>query len=157
MGISCFFQSAADKSDIVGGTAAAAGLADDDSNPVCIVFSGQDSLHDLAYHHQGWIAGIVIYILQSHVYCLLVIIGQYLDVVAGSLEGRLQKLKMDRRHLRAENGVILTHLFGKGNLLYSGGVELPFFAPLFSDADGSQKRADPDPCSAQVVDLINLQ
>ena len=82
--------------DVVGSPAAAAGLADDDRDLVGVVLPGQDGFHDLAHYHQGGIAGVVVYIFQSHVHCLLVVIWQHLHVVAGGVEGRLQKLKVDR-------------------------------------------------------------
>ena len=59
----CTFQGSADKADIVGGTAAAAGLAHEHGRLVEVIFSGQQSLHDLSHDDQGRIAGIIVYIL----------------------------------------------------------------------------------------------
>ena len=56
------FQRPADKSDIIGCTASAAGLGNDHGQTVGVIISGQDGLHDLAHHHQGGVACIVVYI-----------------------------------------------------------------------------------------------
>ena len=98
--IARFLQGPADEADVVGGPAAAAGLADDDGDLVRVVLAGQDGLHDLAHHHQRRIAGVVVHVLQPHIHGLLVVVGQHLHVVAGGVEGGLQQLEVDGRHLR---------------------------------------------------------
>ena len=96
MSVSGFFQRAADESDVVGCAAAAAGLADNDCQVVCVIISGQDSVHDLSDNNEGRIACIVVYIFQAHVNCLFVVVRKHFDLVSGSFEGRLQKLKVNR-------------------------------------------------------------
>lgn len=111
-----FLRSAADESDVVGSTASTAGLTDDHSDFICIIFTGKNRFHDLTDYHQRWIAGIIVYIFQAYVYSLFVVIRQYLKVISGCVECRLQKLEMDGRHLWAENCIILTHFFGEYDL-----------------------------------------
>ena len=53
-------QGAADKADVIGGTAAAACLAHKYGSFIEIIFSGEQSFHDLAYYDQRRIAGIII-------------------------------------------------------------------------------------------------
>ena len=78
-------------------------------------------------------------------------------MVAGSIEGRLQKLKMDRRHLGAQNGILLTHFFCERHFLNGSRTNLPCFFFLFPHPNGGEKGAYPDPGRAQVVYLVNFQ
>ena len=64
---------------------------------------------------------------------------------------------MEWRHLRAENGVLLTHLLGKGYLLNGSRLDVPFFILCLFCTDSSDQGTDTDPCRTQVVDLIDLQ
>ena len=64
---------------------------------------------------------------------------------------------MDRGHLRTDDGVVLTHLFGKRYLLNSGRTDVAVFAHLLTDTDRRQQGTDTDTCRTQVVDLIDLQ
>ena len=57
-----FFQSTADKSDVVRRTAAASGLAHEDGRVVEIILSGQQGIHDLSDDDQGRVAGVIVYI-----------------------------------------------------------------------------------------------
>ncbi|GFI50999.1 hypothetical protein IMSAGC020_02209 [Lachnospiraceae bacterium] len=144
--VSCFLKRSSDESDIVGSTASAAGLADDHGDLAGIIPPGQDGVHDLSHHHQRRIAGVVVDIFKSHVHGLLVVVRQDLDVVSGRFKGRLQQIEMDRRHLRAEDGVILAHLFGKRNLRDGRGVDCPLLVPFLPYPDGRKQGAYPDPC-----------
>ena len=93
--IAGFFQSTTDKSDVVGGTASATGLTDDNGCLVQVIFSGKQGIHDLSDNDQRWITGIVIYIFQSHVDCLFVVIRKYFNLISGCTECRLKKLKVN--------------------------------------------------------------
>ena len=64
---------------------------------------------------------------------------------------------MDRRHLGAQNGVVLTHFFCKDNLVDGRGTNGAFLMPLFPDTYCGQEGADTDPGSTQIIDLINFQ
>ena len=90
-----FFQCTADKSDIVGSTAAAAGLAHKDSGAVQIIFAGQQCIHDLTDNDQRRIAGVIIYILKTYIHCVAVMVLQDLYVIAKSTDGRFDQVKMD--------------------------------------------------------------
>src|SRR5699024_3545847 len=48
-----FFQGAADKADVIGGTAAAAGLAHKDGGVIQIIFSRKQRVHNLTDDNQG--------------------------------------------------------------------------------------------------------
>ena len=151
------FQGTADKAYIVGSTAASACLGHDDSNLVDIIFAGQKGIHDLAYYHKGRIAGIVVYIFQSNIYRMAVVIGKYFKVIAAGLKGSGEHIKVDRRHLRTEDRIVLPHLFGKGYFINSGGVDLTLLMLLFPDTDRRDQGTDTDPCCSQVINFIDLQ
>mgnify|MGYP000393986110 CR=1 FL=1 len=51
--IPAFFQCTADETDVVGCTAAAAGLGDNNRNLVQVIFTGKQGIHDLADNTQG--------------------------------------------------------------------------------------------------------
>ena len=87
---------------------------------------------------------------------MLVIIIKHHEIVTAGIESRLQDFEVDGRHLGTDDGIILSHLFGKGHLFDSGGVNGAFFPKLFPDCDGGQKRADTDPGCTQIVDLVDL-
>ena len=55
-----FFQCTADETDVVGCTAAAAGLGDNNRNLVQVIFTGKQGIHDLTDNTQGRIAGVVV-------------------------------------------------------------------------------------------------
>ena len=64
---------------------------------------------------------------------------------------------MERRHLRAEDGVFLTHLLGKGYFLDGSRLDGSLFILGLFCTDGSDQGTDTDPCRTQVVDLIDFQ
>ena len=96
MSVSGFLQCAADEADVVGCTAAASSLADDDRQMVGIIIAGEDGVHDLSDYDKRRIAGVVVYIFQSHVHGLPVVVREHLDLIPGGLESRLQKFEVDR-------------------------------------------------------------
>ena len=96
MCIAGLFQCTADETDIVGCTAAAAGLADDHGKLVRIVFAGQDGVHNLSYYDERRIAGIVIYIFETGIYGVFIIVLQYFDLIARFTESRLNEIEVDR-------------------------------------------------------------
>ena len=87
---------------------------------------------------------------------MLVIVVQYHEIVTAGIERRLQDLKVDRGHLRTDDGIVLTHLFGKRYLLDSGRTDVAVLAHLFADTDCRQQGTDTDTCRTQVVDFIDL-
>ena len=110
-------QGLADECDVVGGTAAAAGLADNHGCLGQVVSTALDGLHDLAGHQNGRIADVVVHIAQAGLDGIVIGRGQQLQVVAGTAEYLFDKVEVDRRHLRAQDGVALVaHLLGEGHL-----------------------------------------
>ena len=78
-------------------------------------------------------------------------------MIAGRLEGDFQQIEVNGRHLRAENGVVFSHLLGKRNLGDGGRLYLTLIVSLFSYPDGGEKRTDTDSGSAKVIYLVNFQ
>ena len=64
---------------------------------------------------------------------------------------------MKRGHIRAEDRVVFAHLFGKDDPLIGGGADETRFLFLLPDPDCGEQGADPNPGSAQVADLVDLQ
>ena len=88
---------------------------------------------------------------------MLVVVGEDFQVIAGCFKSSLKDSEVEWRHLRAENGVLLTHLLGKGYLLNGSRLDVPFFILCLFCTDSSDQGTDTDPCRTQVVDLIDLQ
>ena len=88
-------------------------------------------------NHQGRVAGIVIYIFQSYIDGLFVIIRKDFQMIAAGIETCLQDIKMHRRHLWAEDGVVFSHLFGKRYTFDGRRPDHTFFLLFLSGADGS--------------------
>ena len=110
-------QSLADECDVVGGTAAAAGLADNHGRLGQVVPTALDGLHNLARHQDRRVANVIVHVAQAGLDGIVVSRGQQLQVVAGTTEHLFDQIKVDRRHLRAQDGVaLLAHLLGKGHL-----------------------------------------
>lgn len=57
---------------------------------------------------------------------MLVVVGEDFQVIAGCFKSSLKDSEVEWRHLRAENGVLLTHLLGKGYLLNGSRIDVPF-------------------------------
>ena len=62
LGVPALAQGLADERDVVGGAAAASGLAHEDGRVVEIILSGQQGIHDLSDDDQGRVAGVIVYI-----------------------------------------------------------------------------------------------
>ena len=73
-----------------------------------------------------------------------VIVLQDLQVVTGSTECRFQDVKVDRRHLRAEDRVVFSHFFGKYNTVEVGSDDLTCQILFSADTDGSDQGTDTD-------------
>ena len=117
LGVAALAQGLADERDVVGGTAAAAGLADDHGRLGQVVPTALDGLHDLARHQDRRIANIVVHVAQAGLDGIVVSRGQQFQVIASTAEHLFDQVKVDRRHLRAQDGVaLLAHLLGKGHL-----------------------------------------
>ena len=110
-------QGLADECDVVGGTAAAAGLADNHGRLGQIVPTALDSLHYLTRYQNRRVANVIVHIAQTGLDGVVIGRGQQLQVIAGTAEHLFDQVEVDRRHLRAQDGVaLLAHLLGKGHL-----------------------------------------
>ena len=115
--VTALAQGFANERDVVGSTAAAAGLTDDHGRLGQVVPTALDGLHDLARHQDRRIADVIVHIAQAGLDGVVIGRGQQLQVVAGTAEHLFDQVKVDRRHLRAQDGVALVaHLLGKGHL-----------------------------------------
>ena len=65
LGVAALAQGLTDERDVVGGTAAAAGLADDHGRLGQVVPTALDGLHNLAGHQNGRIANVVVHVAQA--------------------------------------------------------------------------------------------
>ena len=152
-----FGKRTTDKRDVVGSTASAAGLCDDDRDFVQVIIAGKQRIHDLADDDQRRIACIVIHILQSDIDRILIVVGQHFQMIPSGVERSLQKRKVHRRHLRAEDSVILLHLFGKDHTIHGSRLDDSFFFLLFLCPECCQKGTNTDAGSTEIVDFIDLQ
>ena len=75
----------------------------------------------MANDDQGRVAGVIVDILQAHIYGTFTVIFQNLNLVAEGADSRFDQFKVDGRHLRAEQGVVLLHLLGKDDTVVSAG------------------------------------
>jgi len=64
---------------------------------------------------------------------------------------------MNRRHLRAEDGVVLLHVLRKRDAVVGAGNHLPLIVLLIAYAQGGNERADTDSGGPQVVDFVDLE
>ena len=78
------------------------------------------------------------------------------QVVAKASDRWFDQLEVDRRHLGAEQGVILFHVFGKDDPVIGAGYDGSGIMALLSDPQGGNQRTDPDPGGSQVVDFVDL-
>ena len=65
LGVAALTQGLADECDVVGGTAAAAGLADNHGRLGQVVPTALDGLHNLAGHQNGRIANVIVHVAQA--------------------------------------------------------------------------------------------
>ena len=106
--------------------------------------------------NEGRVAGVVIYILESHVHCVSVVVLQYLNLISKGADSRLQKVKMNGRHLGAEKGVILLHLLGEHYPVIGAGHHPALKMSLVPYLYGCNEGADSYSGRSQVIDLVNL-
>ena len=82
---------------------------------------------------------------------------QNLQVVAEAADRRFDELEMDRRHLRAEQRVVLFHLLREDTHGCRRWIRsVSRVVALLAHAEGGDEGTDTDPCGAEVVDLIDL-
>ena len=125
----CFSQQV----NVIGGTAPAACLGNNQSGVVQIIASGAQGVQKLANDQQGRITGVVMYIFQSQFRYMASAVLQQFTVVSLSPHGRRQNAKMDRCHVRNQNGVGLFHLRCKFRIVQKiilHRVPLPSYDPV---------------------------
>ena len=117
LGVTALAQGLANEGDVVGGTAAATGLADDHGRLGQVIAAALDSLHNLARYQNRRVADVVVHVAQACLDGVVIGRGKQLQVVTGTTEHLFDQVKVDRCHLRAQNGVpLVAHLLGKGHL-----------------------------------------
>ena len=99
--------------DIVGRTASAAGLRNHQRRFMQIIFATVQLVHHLSDDQQRRITGIVMYALQPLIHNLRIGRGHQNNIVSCFLHDLLDKLEMDRQHLRNQNGIFPPHFFCK--------------------------------------------
>ena len=88
-------QRLANKSDVVGGTAAAARLRDEHGRTLEVVLAAEHGIDELARYEDGRVANVVVHVLEAHVHCAVVHGRQKHDVVATMAKNRLCQIKVD--------------------------------------------------------------
>ncbi len=145
LGMPRLLQGTADKADIVAGAAAASRLGNQYGCLVQIVSAGLDGLHDLPHHNQGGVAGVVVYVFQSHVHGFPVVrLSKHLQMIAGGVEGRCDQAEMDRRHLGTEDGVILPHFLCEYDPCDVCRGDIPLDVLFLPHTDGRDQGTDTD-------------
>ena len=120
--MTCVFERLTNQCNIVGCTAATAGLRNQNCGLGQIVLARKHCLHNLARDQNRWVADVVVDVAKAHVNGALVNRRQQHNVVARALQQLLYQLKVDRRHLWSQDGVArFLHLLGVADLLVSCG------------------------------------
>ena len=120
--MTCVFERLTNQCNIVGCTAATAGLRNQNRGLGQIILARKHCLHNLARDQDRWVADVVIDVAKAHVNGALVNRRQQHNVVARTLQQLLYQLKVDRRHLWSQDGVArFLHLLGVADLLVSCG------------------------------------
>ena len=79
------------------------------------------------------------------------------QIISEAAERSLHHVKMDRRHLRAKDGICITHFLCKHNTVVRTGNDLSGVSSFISYTKGRNQGTDTDARSAQVVYLIDFQ
>ena len=137
-----FFQCPPDKADVIGGAASPSCLTHNNSCFVQIVFAGQKCFHDLSYDNQRRVTCVIINIFQSCVHSMLIVIGQYFQMITATVDSSLHQFEMDWRHLGTEDRIIFSHFFRKRNFLDVGRLYRSFRFLSFSDPEGRNQAAE---------------
>ena len=66
----------------------------------------------------------------------------------------LHNFEVDGRHLRADDGVVFAHLFGKGYLFNGSGVGNRVFPGFLTHPYCGQQGAYPNSGCPQIIDLV---
>ena len=107
--VAVLFQRLAEQVDIVGRTAAAAGLRQDERDFVNVVFTGLDGIHQLADDQQGGVAGVVVHVAQTLLRDVRTLGVQQLHVVAVVFHQAADESKLHGQHVRYQNLIGFSH------------------------------------------------
>ena len=99
--------------DVVGRTAAAAGLGDEQRGVVQIVFAAVQCVEKLPDDEQRRVAGVVVDVFQAQLRDLAAAVAEHLGLVALAGQCRLHEPKLSHGHVRNENFMGLYHVLGK--------------------------------------------
>ena len=103
--------------DVVGSTAAAAGLGDEQRGVIQIIFAAVQRVQELANDQQGRIAGIVVDIFQAQLCHSTAAVAQDLALVAVVAQGVLQQAELGNGHVGDEDGMRFLHLRGEFRII----------------------------------------
>ena len=120
--MTCVFERLTNQCNVVGCTAATAGLRNQNRGLGQVVLARKHCLHNLARDQNRWVADVVVDVAKAHVNGALVNRRQQHNVVARTLQQLLYQLKVNWCHLWSQYGVArFLHLFGVADLLVSCG------------------------------------
>ena len=125
-----FNQCFAQQMNIIGGTAAAAGLGNHNSNLMQVIFARFQRVNKLADNQQCRITGVIMYIFQTTFCNLRAFCFQYLHVVTVILHDGSNQLQLHRQHIGNQNGIILFHVLCKRDMWKLTTFRHCFFPPL---------------------------
>ena len=108
-----FLQRLAQQINVVGGTAATAGLGQQQRNMVQVILAAFNGVQQLTNGQQSRVAGVIMHVLQALLGHRVAGVFQKFQVVTLPAEDALQQLKVDGQHLRHQNGMGLLHGGGK--------------------------------------------
>ena len=113
IGVACLDQRLAEQMDVVGGTAAAARLGDEQGRMLEVIFAAVQRIEELADDQQRRIAGVVVDVFQAQLRHSAAAVAQYLALVAVVAQGVSQQTELGNGHVGDEDGVGLLHLRGE--------------------------------------------
>ena len=111
--IACLDQRLAEQVDVVGGTAAAARLGDEQGRVLEVVLAAVQRVEELADDQQCRIAGVVVDIFQAQLRHSAAAVAKDLALVAVVAQGVFQQAELGDGHVRDEDGVSFLHLRGE--------------------------------------------
>ena len=148
----------ADEGNVVARPAAPARLRHDDGQPVCIVFSGENGLHDLAYDGDRGIARVIVDVFKPRVNGRAVVIVQNFDMVPMLFKNWLQNIKMDGAHLRRKDRIaVFLHLPAVFHAPVGNFLRFCLYGLFLPHPHRRHQAADTDTDCAKVVDLVDFQ
>ena len=110
-------QCLAQQMDVVGSTAAAAGLGDEQGRVIQVILAAVQGIQKLADDQQGRIAGVVVDVFQAQLCHGAAAVAQDLALVAVVAQGVFQQAELGDGHVGDEDGVGLLHLRGKFGII----------------------------------------